>query len=85
MASGWLVDVSIWFRDLALGTEHMGKQAERVHMKQMLGVGQTTSYESMCWLTGILPARERVWIRAFKFAGRLTSNQVQGVHTSATA
>jgi hypothetical protein len=84
----WQLWLAVGWSTLAYGSEIWpwgqniwAEKADSFHMKQMLGVGQTTSYESMCWLTGILPARERVWIRAFKFAGRLTSNQVQGVHT----
>ena len=77
LAVGWSTlayGAEIW----PWGQNMWAEKTESVHFRQILGVGQTTNYEAMCWLTGILPARERIWIRAFKLPGRLTAQEPQG-------
>ena len=85
----WQLWLAVGWSTLAYGSEiwpwgqnRWAEKAEGFHLKQMLGVGQNTSYEAMCWMTGTLPARDRIWIRAFKFAGRLTVTKEDTVEQS---
>ena len=76
----WL---AVGWSTVAYGAEYghvertYAQKTESFQIRQILGVGQTTNYEAMFWITGILPARERIWIRAFKCAGRLTAQTPQ--------
>ena len=42
-------------------------------LRTLLGVSSKASYPAMCWLTGLLPVQERIWLKAIDFLIRAGS------------
>lgn len=43
------------------------EKVESVMLRTLLGVSSKASYPAMCWLTGLLPVQERIWLKAIDF------------------
>ncbi len=59
-----------------MGDATWAEQVEARFFMIALGAGSSTSYAAICWLTGPVPAKERMRLQAFNFLAR--QGKIQG-------